>query len=70
MSSTPQPNTGDGDELEVAVDQAVAACDGDMRSAVRALIPTKTAAAGMAPACQTAVRQERSGDGVTKINMP
>jgi len=26
------------DELEAAVDQAIAACDGDMRSAVRALI--------------------------------
>ena len=38
MSSTPQPNTGDGDELEVAVDQAIAACGGDLRSAIRALI--------------------------------
>ena len=28
----------DADELEAAVDQAIAACDGDMRSAIRALI--------------------------------
>jgi hypothetical protein len=27
-------------ELEAAVDQAIAACDGDMRSAIRALIVT------------------------------
>ena len=26
------------DELEAAVDQAIAACEGDMRSAIRALI--------------------------------
>ena len=38
MSSDPQPNTGDVDELEAAVDQAIAACGGDMRSAIRALI--------------------------------
>jgi hypothetical protein len=38
MSSGSQPNTQDGDELEVAVDQAIAACGGDMRSTIRALI--------------------------------
>jgi hypothetical protein len=32
-----QPNDRD-DELEAAVDQAIALCDGDMRAAVRALI--------------------------------
>jgi hypothetical protein len=31
------PNEED-DGLETAVDQAIAACDGDMRSAIRALI--------------------------------
>jgi hypothetical protein len=38
MSSGSQANTQDADELERAVDQAIAACDGDMRSAIRALI--------------------------------
>jgi len=38
MSSGPQPNTQDADELEAAVDEAIAACDGDMRSTIRALI--------------------------------
>jgi hypothetical protein len=38
MSSGSQPNTQDADELEAAVDQAVAACGGDMRSTTRALI--------------------------------
>ena len=38
MSSRSQPNTQDDDGLEAAVDQAIAACDGDMRSAIRALI--------------------------------
>jgi hypothetical protein len=33
-----QPNAQDADALEIAVDQAIAACDGDMRSTVRALI--------------------------------
>ena len=37
MSSVSQPNEQD-DELETAVDQAIAVCDGDMRAAVRALI--------------------------------
>ena len=38
MSSASQPNAQDADGLETAVDQAIAACDGDMRSAIRALI--------------------------------
>jgi hypothetical protein len=38
MSSGSQPNAQDADELEAAVDQAIAVCDGDMRSAIRALI--------------------------------
>ena len=37
MSSVSQPNQQD-DGLEAAVDQAVAACGGDTRAAVRALI--------------------------------
>jgi hypothetical protein len=38
MSSGSKPNTQDADELEVAVDQAIAACGGDMRSTIRALV--------------------------------
>ena len=38
MSSRPQPDAQDDDALEAAVDEAIAACGGDMRSAVRALI--------------------------------
>ncbi len=38
MPSGSQPNTEDADELEVAVDQAITACAGDMRSTIRALI--------------------------------
>ena len=37
MSSVFQPNEQDGG-LEAAVDHAIAACDGDPRAAVRALI--------------------------------
>ena len=37
MSSVCQPNN-QADGLEAAVDEAIAVCDGDMRSAVRALI--------------------------------
>ena len=37
MSSVSEPKEQD-DGLEAAVDQAIAACDGDMRAAVRALI--------------------------------
>jgi hypothetical protein len=38
MSSSSQPNAEEGDGLEAAVDQAIAACGGDMRSTIRALI--------------------------------
>ncbi|UQR64824.1 hypothetical protein LRP30_05830 [Bradyrhizobium sp. C-145] len=38
MSSRSQANTQDDDGLEAAIDQAIAACDGDMRSTIRALI--------------------------------
>jgi hypothetical protein len=38
MSSDPQPNAQDADELETAIDQAIDACDGDMRATIRALI--------------------------------
>jgi hypothetical protein len=37
MSSAPNPQS-DADQLEAAADQAVAACDGDARDAVKALI--------------------------------
>ena len=39
MSPDPQPITSQhGDGLESSVDQAIAACGGDMRSTIRALI--------------------------------
>lgn len=42
MSSPAQPNTEQGaqqpDGLEAAVDQAISACGGDLRSTIRALI--------------------------------
>ncbi|MEH2545998.1 hypothetical protein V1283_002643 [Bradyrhizobium sp. AZCC 2262] len=38
MSADSQPKAQDADGLEAAVDQAIAACGGDMRSAIRALI--------------------------------
>jgi hypothetical protein len=39
MSSAPSPNPqSDADQLEAAVDQAIAACGGDAREAVKALI--------------------------------
>ena len=38
MSSSPRPNTEGDDGLEVAVDQAIVACGGDLRSTIRALI--------------------------------
>jgi hypothetical protein len=37
MSSTPNPQS-DADQLEAAADQAIAACGGDAREAVKALI--------------------------------
>jgi hypothetical protein len=33
-----EPKPAHGDDLEAAVDAAIAACDGDMRAAVRALV--------------------------------
>jgi hypothetical protein len=38
MPSDSQPNTQGADGLEAAVDQAIAACGGDLRSTIRALI--------------------------------
>src|ERR1700682_2577180 len=38
MSSGSQANAQDADGLEAAVDQAIAVCDGDMRSTIRAMI--------------------------------
>jgi len=38
MSSDPQTRAGDTSELEGAIDQAIAACGGDLRATVRALI--------------------------------
>ena len=38
MSSESQPNTQGADELETAIDQAIAVCGGDLRAAIRALI--------------------------------
>ena len=38
MPSSSQPATEPNDELETAVDQAVAACGGDARATIRALI--------------------------------
>ncbi len=36
--SSPQSNIGDDNGLETSVDEAIAACGGDMRSTIRALI--------------------------------
>jgi hypothetical protein len=38
MASSSPANTEDQDGLEAAVEQAIAACGGDLRSAIRALI--------------------------------
>jgi hypothetical protein len=38
MSSASQANAQGADEFEAAIDQAIAACDGDMRATIRALI--------------------------------
>ncbi|MGA7804871.1 hypothetical protein [Bradyrhizobium sp.] len=38
MSSSSQPNRADDDELEAAVEQAIAACGGNLRATIRALI--------------------------------
>jgi hypothetical protein len=38
MSSDPQPDPTDDAELESAVEQSIAACGGDLRATIRALI--------------------------------
>ena len=38
MSSHPQPDNTDDAGLEAAVEQAIAACGGDLRATIRALI--------------------------------
>jgi hypothetical protein len=38
MSSESQANVQDADELEIAIEQAIAACGSDMRPAIRTLI--------------------------------
>ena len=38
MSSRPQPDSHDDAGLEAAAEQAIAACGGDLRATVRALI--------------------------------
>jgi hypothetical protein len=38
MTLNSQPTPLAEDELEAAIDQAIAACDGDLRAAIRALI--------------------------------
>jgi len=38
MSSSPKPTAPDDDELEAEVDEAIAACEGDLRATIRALI--------------------------------
>ncbi|MGZ5234173.1 MAG: hypothetical protein ACXWC3_29525 [Burkholderiales bacterium] len=38
MTVSSQPNAIDNDELEAAIDQAIAACDGDLRATIGALI--------------------------------
>lgn len=38
MTVSSQPNAIDNNELEAAIDQAIAACDGDLRATIGALI--------------------------------
>jgi hypothetical protein len=38
MSSSPKLDAPDDDELEAQVDEAIAACGGDLRATIRALI--------------------------------
>ncbi|HLG82829.1 MAG TPA: hypothetical protein VKY22_17590 [Bradyrhizobium sp.] len=38
MSSSPKPAAPDDDALEAEIDEAIAACDGDLRATIRALI--------------------------------
>jgi hypothetical protein len=41
MSAAPNPTFESDDPLDIAADQVIAACDGDVRAAVRALIVAK-----------------------------
>jgi hypothetical protein len=38
MSPNPQPSPDEDNDVEAAVDEAIAACDGDLRATIRALI--------------------------------
>jgi hypothetical protein len=38
MSSASESNAQDTEDLEASVDEAIAACDGDMRATIRSLI--------------------------------
>jgi hypothetical protein len=38
MPLSSQANLGEDSELEAAVDEAIAACDGDLRATIRALV--------------------------------
>jgi hypothetical protein len=38
MSSSPKASVPDDNELEAEVNEAIAACDGDLRATIRALI--------------------------------
>jgi hypothetical protein len=38
MPLSSQANSNEESELEIAIDQAIAACDGDLRATIRALI--------------------------------
>ena len=42
MSSVPPQNEDDASELEAAIDQAIAACDGDQRATIGVLIVTNS----------------------------
>jgi hypothetical protein len=41
MSAAPNPTFESDDPLDIAAEQVIAACDGDVRAAVRALIVAK-----------------------------
>jgi hypothetical protein len=41
VSSESQPIAQDADDLEAAIDQAIATCGGDLRATIRALIVAK-----------------------------
>jgi hypothetical protein len=54
---TPQPEP---DPLEVATDQAIAACDGDVRATVRALIVANALLEAVVQAARVAAAMTRS----------